>query len=70
MTKKYPIAKPYITDKEIEYVTEVLESGLLSLGPRYKEFEKSEKHYRTTSMYGKTGSNVPQIGYHGKFYGL
>lgn len=40
MLKKYPIAKPYITEKERQYVDEVLNSGFLSLGPKYKEFEK------------------------------
>lgn len=38
--KKYPVSKPYITDLEKKYVTDVLDSGLLSLGPRYQKFEK------------------------------
>ncbi len=38
--KKYPIAKPYITDTEKKLVLEVLNSGNLSLGPKYTEFEK------------------------------
>ena len=38
--KKYPIAKPYITNDEKKLVLEVLNSGNLSLGPKYKEFEK------------------------------
>lgn len=38
--KKYPIAKPYITKQEEKYVLEVLRSGNLSLGPKYKEFEE------------------------------
>jgi perosamine synthetase len=33
------LAKPYITEDEIELVTEVLRSGILSLGPKLKEFE-------------------------------
>lgn len=37
---KYPIAKPYITKKEEKYILEVLHSGNLSLGPKYKEFEE------------------------------
>lgn len=37
--KKYPVAKPYITATEQRYVREVLQSGHLSLGPKYLEFE-------------------------------
>ncbi|MBU1159974.1 DegT/DnrJ/EryC1/StrS family aminotransferase [Patescibacteria group bacterium] len=37
---KYPIAKPYITKKEEKYALEVLRSGILSIGPYVKEFEK------------------------------
>jgi len=40
MTKFYPVAKPYITKKEEKYILEVLRSGNLSLGPKYKEFEE------------------------------
>ena len=36
---KYPIAKPYITKEEEKYVLEVLHSGILSIGPKIKEFE-------------------------------
>jgi len=35
------LAKPYITDEEIEAVAEVLKSGQLSLGPRLPKFEKA-----------------------------
>lgn len=38
--KKYPIARPYITKREKQLVLEVLNSGNLSLGPKYKEFEE------------------------------
>lgn len=37
--RKYPIAKPHITKREKQLVLEVLNSGNLSLGPKYKEFE-------------------------------
>lgn len=37
--KKYPISKPHITKDEKKIVLEVLSSGHLSLGPKYKEFE-------------------------------
>ncbi len=40
MTKTYPIAKPHITQKEVKYVTDVIKSGYLSLGPKHKEFEE------------------------------
>lgn len=38
--KFYPIAKPHIGAHEHQYVREVLNSGHLSLGPKYLEFEK------------------------------
>lgn len=38
--KQYPVAKPYITRREHQYVDEVLRSGHLSLGPKYLAFEK------------------------------
>lgn len=38
--RKIQIAKPYIDDKDIEGVVEVLKSGWLSLGPKYKKFEQ------------------------------
>lgn len=38
--KKYPIAKPYIGEEEKKLVLQVLDSGDLSLGAKYLEFEK------------------------------
>lgn len=38
--KKYPIAKPYLGQTDKQGVLAVLNSGNLSLGPQYKEFEK------------------------------
>jgi perosamine synthetase len=38
--KKYPIAKPYITKEEKQSIIQVLNSGNLSLGPKYREFEE------------------------------
>lgn len=38
--KKIPLAKPDITQKEIDYVTEVMQSGILSIGPKIEIFEK------------------------------
>lgn len=40
MIKKYPLARPYITAQDKAAVLSVLNSGHLSLGPKYKEFEK------------------------------
>lgn len=39
--KQYPLAKPYITKSEEQKVLGVLRSGVLSLGPKYREFEKA-----------------------------
>jgi perosamine synthetase len=38
--KNYPVAMPYIKNREIALVRDVLRSGHLSLGPKYLEFEK------------------------------
>lgn len=38
---KYPLSKPYITEKEIKAVESVLRSGVLSLGKKTEEFEKA-----------------------------
>ncbi|OGK21874.1 polysaccharide biosynthesis protein [Candidatus Roizmanbacteria bacterium RIFCSPHIGHO2_02_FULL_37_13b] len=39
------VAKPYIDSGDIKTVSDVLKSGLLSLGPKYSEFEKLVTHY-------------------------
>lgn len=39
MKKNYPIARPYIGRTERQLVDQVLRSGDLSLGPKYREFE-------------------------------
>lgn len=38
--RNYQLARPYIVDKEKKYVLSVLNSRVLSLGPKYREFEK------------------------------
>lgn len=38
--KKIPLAKPDITEKEINYVEQVMRSGILSIGPKIEQFEK------------------------------
>lgn len=40
-----PLSRPDISDLEIEYVTRVLRSGQLSLGPRVQEFEERFARY-------------------------
>lgn len=42
---KIQIARPYIDEADKKGVMEVLESGWLSLGPKYKEFEKNMASY-------------------------
>jgi len=38
--KKIPLAKPDITQREIDYVTQVMQTGILSIGPKIEIFEK------------------------------
>jgi perosamine synthetase len=45
VTRKIPIAKPEIGTKEIQAVTEVLESGMLAQGKKTKQFEKKFAEY-------------------------
>jgi perosamine synthetase len=40
-----PLSSPDITDREVEYVTQVLRSGQLSLGPRVAAFEEKFAAY-------------------------
>ena len=40
MNRRYPLAKPDITQKEIAAVTKILQSGVLSIGPAQEEFER------------------------------
>lgn len=45
MYKQIPLAKPDITEKEIAYVTDVLQSGILSIGPKVEQFEQMVADY-------------------------
>jgi perosamine synthetase len=38
--KKYSVARPYIAAQEKRYIQEVLDSGVLSMGPKQERFEK------------------------------
>ena len=63
---KYPIAKPYITKEEHTAVQEVLKSGYLSLGPKYREFEekfaqKIGTKYACTVSSGTAGLHLSMI---------
>ena len=40
-----PITRPYITDREVELVSESLQSGWLVQGPRVEEFEEKMSAY-------------------------
>ncbi len=51
-----PVAKPYIDTDDKKAVLSVLDSGMLSLGPRYLEFEKAITKYCGTK-YACTVSN-------------
>lgn len=42
---KVQLAKPDITQREIDAVVEVMKSGILSIGPKIKEFEKKVADY-------------------------
>lgn len=43
--KKINVARPYIDKNDIGAVLQVLKSGWLSLGPKYKEFEREVSNY-------------------------
>jgi dTDP-4-amino-4,6-dideoxygalactose transaminase len=40
-----PIARPYISDEEVQAVEEVIRSGILARGPKVKEFESQFAEY-------------------------
>ena len=42
---RIPLSKPDITNKEIKYITQVLKTPNLSLGPKLSEFEEKIAHY-------------------------
>lgn len=54
--KTYPLAKPYIDAEDKKGVLEVLDSGQLSLGPKYLQFEKDISIY-TGAKYACAVSN-------------
>lgn len=56
--KTYPLAKPYITDKEKQYVMEVLDSGRLSMGDKLKQFEEQFAQFIGTKYACGTSSGT------------
>jgi FlaA1/EpsC-like NDP-sugar epimerase/dTDP-4-amino-4,6-dideoxygalactose transaminase len=56
-----PLSKPEIGEKEIRYVTDVLRSGQLSLGPRLAEFEQKFASYVGTRHAVATNSGTSAL---------
>jgi len=46
-----PLSRPHITNAEINEISEVLESGHLTTGPKVTEFEDSVKEYIGKGIY-------------------
>ena len=42
---KIPLAKPYVGEQEVQAVSDVIRSGMLSLGPKWPEFEEKFADY-------------------------
>jgi len=64
--KRYGVAKPYITKKEEQSILQVLRSGNLSLGPKYREFEKrfakkTSVRYACTVSSGTAGLHLAML---------
>jgi len=58
---KIPLSQPDIGEREIEYVTSVLRSGQLSLGPRLAEFEEKFADYVGTRYAVATNSGTSAL---------
>jgi FlaA1/EpsC-like NDP-sugar epimerase/dTDP-4-amino-4,6-dideoxygalactose transaminase len=56
-----PLSKPDIGEREIQYVTEVLRTGKLSLGPRLCEFEEKFAAYVGTRFAVATNSGTSAL---------
>ena len=55
---RIPLSQPDIGEREIEYVTNVLRSGQLSLGPKVAEFEEKFADYVGTRYAVATNSGT------------
>jgi perosamine synthetase len=58
---RIPLSQPDIGEREIEYVTNVLRSGQLSLGPRVAEFEEAFAEYVGTRYAVATNSGTSAL---------
>jgi dTDP-4-amino-4,6-dideoxygalactose transaminase len=58
---RIPLSQPDIGEREIEYVTNVLRSGQLSLGPRVAEFEEAFAEYVGTRYAIATNSGTSAL---------
>jgi perosamine synthetase len=58
---KIPLSQPDIGELEIQYVTQVLRSGQLSLGPRVTEFEEKFADYVGTRYAAATNSGTSAL---------
>ena len=58
---KIPLSKPDIGEREIAIVTEVLQSGRLSLGPKLQEFEEKFAKYVGTKYAVATNSGTSAL---------
>jgi len=58
---RIPLSKPDIGEREIEYVTRVLRSGQLSLGPRLAEFEEEFAAYAGARFAVATNSGTSAL---------
>ena len=58
---RIPLSQPDIGEREIEYVTNVLRSGQLSLGPKVAEFEEKFADYVGTRYAVATNSGTSAL---------
>lgn len=58
---RVPLSKPDIGEREVEYVTQVLRSGRLSLGPKLREFEEKFAAYVGTRYAVATSSGTSAL---------
>ena len=58
---RIPLSQPDIGEREIEYVTNVLRSGQLSLGPKVAEFEEKFADYVGTRYAVATNSGTAAL---------
>lgn len=67
---KVPFSPPDITEKEIQYVTEVLQSGWITTGPTVKEFEKKICEFIGTERCVALGSATAALEGAARLFGI